>query len=111
LSENGIDVPAGIMISVVPGADMTRLQLALPARPMLTAEELERMSDVMKSKLDLSSDIKTRADDAEKTRADDPIKTRADDPIKTRADAPEDDEAGKTGRTRADAPEDDEASK
>jgi hypothetical protein len=46
LGEHGIDVPADLRLTVGPGASTSRLELALPSRPMdLTDEPLGRHAD------------------------------------------------------------------
>lgn len=42
LGQHGISVPPGVVVSVAPGAGTTRVELALPERPDLTHENLER---------------------------------------------------------------------
>src|SRR5687767_10301141 len=67
LGEHGIPVPDDVVISVMPGAERTRVELALPARPEMSDEVLERKAASSKTKADSA---KTKSvGDAGKTKS------------------------------------------
>jgi hypothetical protein len=117
LGEYGITIPAGIQLSVAPGAAMSRLELALPYKPDLSEQSLGRHA------ADASGTKKTSAEDpaakgTQKTSSEDPAssdvyrtkpcKAEDEDVSRTRPCRAEDEDVGRTRPCRA---EDDPAHK
>lgn len=65
LRENGISVPDDVVLTVNPGADRTRVDLALPPRPDVREESLER--NTASSRTNTTSGGKAGADKTKNT--------------------------------------------